>query len=194
MNVAHAAARIRPLVRADVQQMQAWQRHADPLFAPYNVPVLTDDQQAAFWEYWTGKPDTVSLAGEIDGRFIAHILLRGCDRNAATADLGISMDPAFVGRGIGTQLLQLTRSYAATQLGIYTITLEVAGWNRRALRAYQKAGFVETGRVWMPWDTPVDFRALLADPAHEWLKPFVRIDMGYTIVLVQMCAQNSRSL
>ncbi|MDQ6931361.1 MAG: GNAT family N-acetyltransferase [Candidatus Eremiobacteraeota bacterium] len=194
MNVAHAAVRIRPLARSDVRQMQAWQRHTDPLLTPYNVPVLADAQQAVFWDFWTGKAATVSLAGELEGRFIAHILLRDYDADFGSADLGISMDPAFVGQGLGTQFLRLTRRYAATELGIQKITLEVAGWNLRALRAYEKAGFVETGRVWMPWDTPVDFQALLADPARAWLKPFVRIDTGYTIVLVRMCAQNSRSI
>ena len=174
--------------------MTRWQRHTDPLLVPYNVPLLGADQEEQFWEYWTSKPATVSLAGEMDGRFIAHVLLRALDLHASCADLGISMDPAHIGAGIGTKLLCLTRSYAAQVLGIRTITLDVAGWNRRARRAYEKAGFREVERRWVQWDTPVDLRALLAQPGNEWLTEFVRIDTGYTIVEVRMCAQETRSI
>ncbi|GAC1651588.1 MAG: hypothetical protein NVS9B12_00020 [Vulcanimicrobiaceae bacterium] len=174
--------------------MQRWQRHTDPLLVPYNVPALSAQQEEQFWAYWTGKPATILLAGECDGRFVAHILLRDHRAQERSAELGIAMDPAFIEMGIGTQLLRLTREYALETLGIERITLEVAGWNRRALRAYEKAGFVETERVWNAWDTPVDFRAILADPQNEWLREYVRIDTGYTIVLVRMCAQKTRSL
>jgi len=174
--------------------MQSWQRHTDPLFVPYNVPALRADQEERFWRYWTEKPATISLAGVMDGRFIAHILLRDHNPPADSADLGISIDPAYIGRGLGTELLILTREFALEKYGIERITLEVAAWNARALRAYTKAGFVEVERRWIDWDTPVDFRALLEKPENEWLQEHVRIDTGYTIVLVRMCAQKTRSL
>ena len=174
--------------------MQSWQRHTDPLFVPYNVPQLSVDQEESFWRYWTEKPATISLAGVMDGRFIAHILLRDHDRHERSADLGISLDPAYIGRGLGTQLLLLTREFALLTYGIERITLDVAAWNVRALRAYEKAGFVETGRRWIDWDTPVDFKTLLGEPENGWLWEHVRIDTGYTIVLVRMCAEKTRSL
>lgn len=193
-NVARPALRVRSLERSDIAQMQSWQRHTDPLFVPYNVPELSSDQEETFWRYWTGKPETISLAGVMDGRFIAHILLREHDARERSADLGISLDPAYIGRGLGTELLLLTREFAFEEYGIERITLDVAAWNVRALRAYEKAGFVEVERRWMDWDTPVDFRALLDRPGNEWLWEHVRIDTGYTIVLVRMCAQKTRSI
>ncbi len=174
--------------------MRRWQRHSDPLFVPYNVPQLSREQEREFWNYWTSKPATVSLAAELDSRIVAHILLRDYSEQAASADLGISMDPAYIGRGIGTQILRLVREYAQSELGIQTLTLEVAGWNLRAICAYRKAGFDEVDRRWMDWDTPVDFRALLSEPGNGWLAEFVRIDTGYTIVLVRMRTQKTRSL
>ena len=193
-NVARAALQVRPLERTDIAQMQSWQRHTDPLFVPYNVPALSGEQEEAFWRYWTHKPATISLAGVMDGRFVAHILLRDHDAQAGSADLGISLDPAYIGQGIGTQLLRLTREYAFDTYAIARITLDVASWNQRAIRAYEKAGFVELERRWIDWDTPVDFRTLLDGPGNEWLREHVRIDTGYTIVLVRMCAEKIRSL
>ena len=194
MNVAHRGLRVRPFERRDIPWMQQWQPHTDPLLKPYDMPRLSGEQHEQFWEYWTGKPATISLVGELNSRCIAHILLRDHCEAQASADLGIALDPAYLDRGLGTELLRLTRAYAAQTLGIEKITLEVAGWNRRALAAYAKAGFEEIDRRWIQWDTPVDVRALLCKPGNEWLHAFVRIDTGYTIVLVRMCAQKTRRI
>ncbi|MDP9017904.1 MAG: GNAT family N-acetyltransferase [Candidatus Eremiobacteraeota bacterium] len=187
-NVAQGSLLVRPLERTDISQMQKWQRHTDPLFTPYNVPVLTPEREETFWQYWASRPATISLGGFLGDRFIAHMLLRDYDPQAGTADLGISLDPAYLGQGLGTVLLRLMRKLARETYGIEEITLEVAGYNERAMRAYRAAGFVETGRRWMSWDTPIDFRALLAMPEHRGLGEFVRVDNGYMIVLVRMSA------
>ena len=181
-----SAVRIRPFRLADVEAMQRWTRHTDPLFATYNVPKLTSEQSRAFFDRIAG-PDTISFGGESAGRLVAHIVLRHIDPAAASAELGIAMDPAWTGRGIGTQLLRLTLAEAARR-GLRRIELDVASYNERAMRAYRKAGFRETGRRWLSYETPVDFRALLAEPANAWLAPHVRIDTGYMISLVHMCA------
>lgn len=174
--------------------MRQWERHADPLFQTYNVPRLTPEQQETFWRYWTGKPGTVSLAGEFEGRFIAHILLRDLDPEAKTADLGISLDPAYVGQGLGTELLRLTQRFALQSFGLNQLTLDVFAYNRRALRAYLSAGFEEIDRRWIQSETPVDFRALLQMPENAWMREFVRIDSGYMMVLVRMSAQTKKAL
>ena len=180
------AVRIRPFRLEDVDAMQGWARHTDQLFATYNVPKLTGAQSRAFFERIAG-PGTISFAGEAGGLLVAHIVLRHVDPAAGYADLGIAMDPAWTGRGLGTSLLRLTLAEAA-RLGLTRIELDVASYNERAMRAYRKAGFRETGRRWMRYETPVNFRALLAEPGNAWLADHVRIDTGYMISLVHMCA------
>ena len=166
--------------------MQRWARHTDPLFATYNVPKLSAAQSRAFFERIAG-PGTISFAGETGGHMAAHIVLRHVDLAGGSADLGIAMDPAWTGRGLGTEFLRLTLAEAALR-GLARVELDVASYNERAMRAYRKAGFRETERRWMRYETPVDFRALLADPANAWLAAHVRIDTGYMISLVHMCA------
>ena len=173
--------------------MAAWGRYDDPLFSPYNIPRMSAAQQDAFLRYWVERPNTIALAGESNGRFIAHILLRDHDRSAASADLGISMDAALVGQGLGTKLLQRLRAYAQSEHGIKRITLDVAGYNLRAIGAYKRAGFLEESRRFIPFETSIDFTALLENSQYAWLRAYVRrsetIGGGYMIELVRMYAE-----
>jgi RimJ/RimL family protein N-acetyltransferase len=67
------------------------------------------------------------------------------DHRNGSADFGI-----FLGerrdRGLGTEATRLTLDWAFTVLGLHNVMLSVAGWNRRAIRTYAKAGFREIGR------------------------------------------------
>lgn len=49
------------------------------------------------------------------------------------------------GKGYGTDALRVVLKYAFTELNLHRVTLSVLGFNTRALRSYQKAGFVEEG-------------------------------------------------
>lgn len=168
--------------------MQSWTPHTDPLFTGYNVPPLSEQEQDAFFARYTA-PGTISLAGEAGGRVAAHILLRGYDAQAGTADLGISMDAGLIGKGYGTRILLALKSFVGERYAIKRLTLDVASFNRRALAAYLKAGFREERRTWMLYDTTMDLGSLAADPANAWLREHVRIDTGYMISLVHMSAE-----
>ncbi len=64
-----------------------------------------------------------------------------------TAEFGISIgDPAYRGRGLGTEATRLVLDFAFTVLGVHNVWLDTASYNTAAISAYQKAGFVEIGR------------------------------------------------
>ncbi|MDI6694127.1 MAG: GNAT family protein [Anaerolineales bacterium] len=50
------------------------------------------------------------------------------------------------GKGYGTDAMRLVLRYAFDELGLYRVTLGVFSYNQRAIRSYQKAGFVVEGR------------------------------------------------
>ena len=50
------------------------------------------------------------------------------------------------GKGYGTETARLMLDYGFTLLGLHNILLTVDGYNERAIRAYQRAGFREFGR------------------------------------------------
>ena len=61
-------------------------------------------------------------------------------RNAWVA-IGIG-DPAYRGKGYGTDAMRLLIGYGFRELDLQKITLSAFGYNLRAIRSYEKAGFI----------------------------------------------------
>ena len=53
----------------------------------------------------------------------------------------------FWGKGYGREAMQLALRYAFNELNFHRVTLGVFEYNQRAIRSYQKVGFVEEGRI-----------------------------------------------
>jgi RimJ/RimL family protein N-acetyltransferase len=56
-------------------------------------------------------------------------------------------EPDAWGRGLGTEAVELMLEHAFERLGLHRIGLSVFEFNERAIRSYQKAGFVVEGRL-----------------------------------------------
>jgi ribosomal-protein-alanine N-acetyltransferase len=84
--------------------------------------------------------------GSPEGRLVGHVRLTVFswhDRNARLA-LGI-FDRRFWGRGYGTEAIRLVLRYAFDDLRLHRVDLLVIEYNARAIRAYEKCGFVREG-------------------------------------------------
>jgi RimJ/RimL family protein N-acetyltransferase len=57
----------------------------------------------------------------------------------------IMLDPAFRGRGIATAATRLIVRHLVFELDYHRVQLEVYGFNERALRHFERAGFVREG-------------------------------------------------
>jgi RimJ/RimL family protein N-acetyltransferase len=66
------------------------------------------------------------------------------DHRASFA-IGI-LDPACLGKGIGTEATRLVLSFAFNTLKLHRVTVRVLDYNQRGIRSYQKCGFVIEGR------------------------------------------------
>lgn len=62
------------------------------------------------------------------------------------ADTGIYLLPSFRGKGLGVRALNLAKEYCRERLGLHQLTASVAQPNADALRCYEKAGFISTGK------------------------------------------------
>ena len=64
------------------------------------------------------------------------------------AELGIVIgDKAYWNKGYGTEVMRLLLHHGFTTLNLHRIFLRVFEGNPRAIRAYEKAGFVHEGRM-----------------------------------------------
>ena len=83
---------------------------------------------------------------DADGRCIGTIRLHGivaADRRARLA-IGI-FDHRFWSRGYGSEAIRLLPGYAFNAMRLHRVDLRVLAYNTRAIRAYERCGFVREG-------------------------------------------------
>ena len=93
---------------------------------------------------WAG----FSILALPDLRPVGHLNLRDFGTPHRTAEFGIMIgDPADRGRGFGTEATRLALRHAFDVLGVHNVWLDTVSTNPAAIRAYEKAGFREVGRI-----------------------------------------------
>jgi len=81
------------------------------------------------------------------GHLIGEIRLDRVDLRERQASLAIGIEDASeLGKGLGTEAILLVLGYAFDVLRLHRISVRVVDYNVRAIRAYQKCGFVVEGR------------------------------------------------
>jgi RimJ/RimL family protein N-acetyltransferase len=78
---------------------------------------------------------------------VGNIGLWGARAKDRCATLGIALGRAHIGRGYGTDAMRVIVGYGFREMGLHRIQLGVAPFNPAGIRAYEKAGFVEEGRL-----------------------------------------------
>lgn len=82
------------------------------------------------------------------GRPIGVCGLFGIDRSEGTAEVGILLGEKDTwGHGYGPEALRILLNHARADLGLHQITLCVHATNTRAIRAYEKVGFILERRL-----------------------------------------------
>ncbi len=87
-----------------------------------------------------------SLRTLVDDVLIGQAGLFNIKWTNRTVMLGIVIgEPDYWGKGYGGDAMNLLVSYAFRELNLYRVGLEVISYNTRAVRCYEKAGFVQEG-------------------------------------------------
>ena len=117
-----------PANRFSVKQMTEWvqkdQEKDPPAFYFFAIRTLEDDRLVGF----TG----------LDGDAFPH----------GDSFVGISIgEREFWGKGYGTDAMKVILRYAFQELNLRRVSLGTFEYNPRAVRSYEKAGFVHEGRL-----------------------------------------------
>ena len=86
----------------------------------------------------------VELAG---GELAGEALLRAIDLHNRTAHLGLSLRPAFRGRGRGADVVAALCEYGFAVRGLHRLQVATLAGNTAMIRAAERAGFVPEGRL-----------------------------------------------
>jgi RimJ/RimL family protein N-acetyltransferase len=106
----------------------------DSTAAPYRIADPSDDY-AAF--SIVARADGDALAGEA--------VLWGIDQHNRSAHIGISLLPAFRGRGLAVDAVRVLCAYGYTVRGLHRLGVETLSDNAAMLRTAERVGFVREG-------------------------------------------------
>jgi RimJ/RimL family protein N-acetyltransferase len=135
----------------DAEAFVRWRRDAEYLR-------LLDSGAARAWSLPRAKSELNDPP--VDNWFLFMIRTLADDRLLGFVDLdvdtwahgngwvGIALgDRADWGQGYGTDAMRILLHFAFTEVNLQRVSLTVFGYNRRAIRSYEKTGFTVEGRV-----------------------------------------------
>jgi RimJ/RimL family protein N-acetyltransferase len=83
---------------------------------------------------------------ELDGAPVGTVAFERVNRRSRIAGLeGLAVHPDHRGRGVADQAVRLLQRHLFDELGFHRLQLEVYGFNERAMRHAERAGFVREG-------------------------------------------------
>lgn len=139
---------IRPYALADVRSQRRWPRFVDPLLLSYNLTIPPGGEADYFRTRCQRENYMRWAVDDHRGRLLAVVSLREVDRAAGVARLGITVRPDRLSRGYGRRILREFLVIYFRDLGFSRMVLDVAEPNQRAIRCYQRLGFVVAGSHW----------------------------------------------
>ena len=125
---------LRPAVAGDVDRLVAW--HADPEVA----------------RYWDGETFTrVEMEARLGRDDVEAWIVEEADEPVGYLQvhpegLDMFLAPAARGRGLGPDAARAMAEHLTRERGRKRVTVDPYAWNESAVRAWERAGFVEVSR------------------------------------------------
>ena len=178
--------RIRYLLREDVDKMQNWGRHADPLLMHYNFPKMSEKERDEWYKIKAKKLNKRSYAIEnLRGEVIGYLSIRDIKWLKRESELGIVMNPNAMNKGYGTDAIQAFLEYYFRDMRMSSIVLRAAKYNERAIQCYKKCGFRKIGEGDFEFED--QYAEIFYNPAYADLKRlFVEKDQKIMTRYTQM--------
>jgi RimJ/RimL family protein N-acetyltransferase len=140
---------LRPMdLEKDAQLFEKWDRNTE-------YKRLLDDYPALHYSTSLTKEIFENLPADCaffmaqalgEDKAIGFIELDGISLASRSAWVGIGIGEAeYWGKGYGTEMMQLVLRYAFRGLNLNRVNLNVFAFNKRAIRSYEKCGFVYEG-------------------------------------------------
>ena len=108
---------------------------------------FTEEAVAAEVERSEREPEAFGvLVFEVDGAAAGTATWERVNRRSRIASVGgFAIDPDVRGRGIGVEAARALQRHLLAELGFHRIQMEIYGFNERALRHAERAGWIREG-------------------------------------------------
>ena len=146
---------VRSMTAADAQRIRDWR---------YDGP----------WTVYDSRPDddpmsdNLAVAGTEGGPLVGfccsgvEATVPGLPPDDTVLDIGVGMDPAFVGQGHGPAFATAVLDHYRSTTGMTRFRVVVQAWNERSLRLTRSLGFTDAGdHVVVQNGQPVTYRILV---------------------------------
>lgn len=130
----------RKLKLEDVYTFKNWKKHESVLFYDYNFMEETEEDIKNWFKWKTEVPFTEYYAIIYKESPIGYMSLKNINKILKTATIGIAMDPNYIDYGLGSLILEKFLDYLRDE-NFKIIYLNVALYNKRAIKVYKKLGF-----------------------------------------------------
>ena len=89
------------------------------------------------------NPERFYEALDEDGLLVGNYYF---EQKGDALEIGLGLRPDLTGRGLGLEFLLAGIEFGRRRFGLPGVILNVAAFNERAIKVYERAGFRETGR------------------------------------------------
>jgi RimJ/RimL family protein N-acetyltransferase len=140
--------RLRAVEQGDLPAFVKWIN--DPEVTEYLQfePPMSMEDEVTWYHHMIGSKDKAFAIETREGRLIGNIGLIGLDWRNRRTDVGIMIGEKDAWcRGYGTDAMTLMLRYLFEELGLNRVGLFADVGNHRAIRCYQKCGFLREGIV-----------------------------------------------
>lgn len=162
MSIDVRKAKVGDEVRMAEIQVAAWRRAYSGIMSPALLDALDINQKTAMWRNALERAGKGSyLVAEVNGRVEGFAVFgpardKDLDGSESAEIVSINIDPDKWGYGLGCSLLNFMIERLSND-GYRSICLWVVEQNERAIRLYQRNGFVSEGKI-------------KADPKHSGIQ------------------------
>ena len=136
---------LRPMTEEDTDLIVAW-RNSDGVRKHFIYQAMFTKEGHLNWlktQVETGKAAQMIICESDTDKPLGSVYIRDIDREHRKGEYGIFIgEDTARGRGIGTATAKLMIQYAFEELVLHRLFLRVYADNLRAVRSYEKAGFV----------------------------------------------------
>lgn len=139
---------LRPLVREDLGPIRRWSKDPELRGLIGEIEPMSEAEAEAFFQRVQTGPDRLwfMVVRRSDDRPIGETGLLRMFPAWRTTDLSLMLGERDVwGQGYGTEAIRLLLDYAFGVLNMHRVSVGVVGFNERALRFYEKVGFLREG-------------------------------------------------
>jgi RimJ/RimL family protein N-acetyltransferase len=138
---------LRPATRDDVPFLV--ELFEDDDVAPYLAAIraTTDADVAGEIDRSLHEPDAFGvMVIEVDDERAGTVTWERVNRRSRIASVGgLAVAPAWRGRGVGDEAARLLQRHLIGELGFHRLQMEIYGFNERALRHAERAGWIREG-------------------------------------------------